>query len=70
MKKFTVKAARNTGEWLDEPSLIGEVDKSEWDKMTDTDDLHFDTFEKFDKDEQGNAPVTGETCAIEVHWVD
>lgn len=70
MQKYTVEAARTTGEWLDEPSLIGEVDKSEWDKMTDTDDLHFDTFEKFDKDEQGNEPVTGETCAIEVSWVD
>ena len=60
MKKFTVEAARTTGEWLSEPVMGGDVEKSAWDKMTDTDDAHFDTFEQ----------VTGETCAIEVTWVD
>lgn len=70
MKKFTVEAARTTGEWLFDPIMVGDVDKSAWDKMDDTDDVHFDTFEHCEKDEQGNEPVTGETCAIEVTWVD
>lgn len=70
MKKFTVEAARTTGEWIAEPKMVGEVEKAAWDKMTDTDDVHFDTFERYEKDEQGNEPVTGETCAIEVTWVD
>lgn len=34
MKKYTVEAARTTGEWLEDPILIGEVEKSEWDKMS------------------------------------
>ena len=38
--------------------------------MTDTDDVHYDTFERYEKDEQGNEPITGETCAIEITWVD
>jgi len=70
MKKFTVEAARTTGEWIGEPEFVGDVERTVWDKMVDTDDAHFDTFEKFDKDEQGNEPVTGETCAIEVSWVE
>ena len=68
MKKFTVEAARTTGEWTSDPVMAGDVEKSSWDKMADTDDMHFDTFERYEKDEQGN--VTGETCAIEVTWVD
>lgn len=71
IKKYTVDASRNTGEWLNDPEFSGEeVEKSEWDKMSDTEDKHFDTFEKFGKDEQNNKSVTGETCAIEVTWVD
>ena len=69
MKKFTVEAARTTGEWLSEPVMGGDVEKSAWDKMTDTDDAHYDTFEKI-VDFSTNSDEGTETCAIEVVWVD
>ena len=32
MKKFTVEAARTTGEWTSDPVMVGDVEKSSWDK--------------------------------------
>lgn len=68
MKKFTVEAARTTGEWLSKPVMAGEVDFEQWCKMTDTDDVHYDHFDNFDEDNHGSAD--GVICAIEVSWVD
>jgi len=68
MKKFTVLAARETGEWLNTPALDGDVNFDEWCKMTDTDDAHFDHFENFDESNHGSQD--GVTCAIAVTWVD
>ena len=59
MKQYTVKADRLSGAWLGTPQYESEVNKAEWDKMEDTTDSHFDTFERHD-----------ETCAIRVVWVD
>ena len=54
---YTVEADRDTGEWLGDPefSCIESVDG--WNKKTDTDAIHFDTYE-----------AEGETRAIEVTW--
>ena len=58
MKQYKVKADRETGEWLEEPQREGEVDMATWSKNQDTEDVHYDTFEKDD-----------ETCAICVIFV-
>jgi hypothetical protein len=54
---YEVKADRETGEWLTVPEYIGDVYRGGWDKMMDTDDTHYDTFESL-----------GETCAVRVEW--
>lgn len=56
---YTVKADKETGEWLGEPEFIDYVERSSWNAKTDTDDAHFDTYEHDDQ-----------TRAIEVNWVD
>lgn len=62
MKLYTVTADAETGIWLDDLELIGEVDRVEFANMSDTndDDYHYDTFEN----------ANGETCAVIVHWAD
>jgi hypothetical protein len=62
MKHYITYADRDTGEWLTQPELIGDVDGSEWRAERDTDFVHFDTFEIFSDDGQS------ETAAIAVYW--
>jgi hypothetical protein len=59
VQHYTVEADRETGEWITEPQHVGAVELIEWNERQDTDDVHFDTYEKDD-----------ETRAIEVRWVD
>jgi len=56
----TVTACANTGEWLDKPRFTGlHVAETDWNSKTDTDTMHFDTYENFE----------GKTRAIEVTWI-
>lgn len=59
VQQYTVKADRETGEWIEEATHVGTVDLSDWHAKQDTADAHFDTYE-----------VNDETRAIEVVWVD
>ncbi len=71
MNKYIVNAARSTGEWLDLPLYDGEVNIDEWCAMSDTDDVHYDTYDYFNADAISlEDSVNSETRAIEVHWVD
>jgi hypothetical protein len=59
MRLFTVQADPTTGEWIaDTLAEIGTIARAEHLSRTDTDEMHFDTFEHDD-----------ETCAVEVHWI-
>jgi len=59
IEKYTVNVDRATGEWRGEPIFVELVKKAEWDKMTDTPDVHYDTYEH-----------DGATRAIEIVFVD
>ena len=54
---FSVNADVDTGHWLDTPEPLGEVSLAEFDKLFDTSDATFTTFE-----------INGETAAIIVRW--
>jgi len=66
MKHFETIADRETGEWLSQPKLIGEVDASEWNAKVDTEYAHYDTYE-IASDE---GTIEPETAAITVRWAD
>lgn len=55
---YRVSADGETGEWLDDLELIGEINAGAHSDRQDTDEVHFDCFER-----------DGRTCAVEVHWV-
>ena len=59
IQQYTVKADRETGEWVEEAKHVGAVELSAWHAKQDTAAAHFDTYE-----------FEGETRAIEVVWVD
>jgi len=56
--QYTVEACASTGEWLGEPQYVGRTTLGEWAEMTDSDEVHYDTYER-----------DGETRAIEVVFV-
>lgn len=56
---YVVEADRETGLWVSEPVKTGITKTSEFLKEIDSNDIHYDTFEKDDV-----------TCAIEVRFVD
>ena len=62
--QYKVEADRATGQWHGPEQYEGEIDQAEWAKKVDTDNCHYDTYQKQDQD--GN----WQTCAIEVTWVD
>jgi hypothetical protein len=45
IEEYTVEADRTTGEWRGEPVFVELVKKTEWEKMTDTPGVHYDTYE-------------------------
>lgn len=57
--QYSIKADRDTGEWIGESKFVDYVLRSEWNAKTDTDNTHFDTYEKNDQ-----------TRAIEVNFID
>ncbi len=59
IQQYTVKADRETGEWVEEAKHVGVVELSAWHAKQDTAEAHFDTYEFED-----------ETRAIEVVWID
>lgn len=61
LPQYTVLADADTGEWLEEPTYVGEVDRAAWNAKPDTTERHFDTYEAGD-------PLQSETRAIEVVW--
>jgi len=63
LRLFTVQADRETGEWIGQAEQIGAVDRLEWLATKDTDEKHFDIFERFSE-----AHPDGETCAVLVTW--
>ena len=64
MKIYTVDADRETGEWLSDPIDMNEsTTAQEWATRQDTDDFHYDTFER------GDDPLTAETAAIVCRFV-
>ena len=69
--QYFVTADPDTGEWLTTPEYVQEVDKAQWDALTDTHATHYDTYEHHFVTA---ACVTGErmtayeTRAIEVRW--
>lgn len=60
---YTVRACPETGEYLDEPRLVGAVNFGDWCDKRDTDAVHYDHFERDIPDAE-----TTQTCAIEVHY--
>ena len=64
ISQYEVRADRETGAWLGSPELVGKVSVADWCKMHDTEDVHYDTFEKPTED-----AISGETCAIAVTFV-
>ena len=76
IKQYTVIADPETGEWLSEPRYIKDVDVAEWDKLTDTPQVHYDCFEQCWACERAvvnglrwhPCECTSETRAIEVRW--
>lgn len=45
LRQYEVNADADTGEWLGEPEYVCTVTRAEWDAMTDTDAVHYDTYE-------------------------
>ena len=76
IKQYTVIADPETGKWLSEPRYIKDVDVAEWDKLTDTPQVHYDCFEQCWACERAAVnglrwhacECTSETRAIEVRW--
>ena len=66
MKQFTVRADRNTGEWLTEPEYVTDVELNEWMKNRDTDAVHYDHYQADLSDEEGRSYT--EERAIAVVW--
>lgn len=58
VSQYIVYADRNTGEWINEPEYVRDVELNSWHKMVDTNKHHYDTNE-----------VGSETKAIMVVWV-
>ena len=69
ISQYTVDASASTGEWLGEPEYVGDVDPTAWSTLTDTSDIHYDTYEKTICDDLGFATLDSETRAIEIIWV-
>ena len=66
---WSVKADRDTGAWIGEPTDTGETAWfHEWCQQTDTDDVHFDTYEHFAPDGFGGLEIGSVTRAIRVEW--
>lgn len=55
---YFVNADSNTGEWLGQANRNGVVDDETWSRMTDSDCVNFDVFER-----------DGVTCAVTVNFV-
>ena len=64
ISQYSVTADPDTGEWLTTPEYVQEVDKAQWDALTDTHATHFDTYEVHLQPDD----VPSETRAIEVRW--
>ena len=62
---YEVVADRATGEWIGDPSLIGEIEDKVHLSKKDTEDIHYDTYEHFEK-----YSVDSETRAIIVHFIN
>jgi hypothetical protein len=58
LERYTVEADRATGAWKGNPVWIGYASQKKWDRMRDTDEIQFRTFES-----------DGRKCAIEVYLV-
>lgn len=57
LPQYTVSADRATGEWIDDAEWVGYVVRDDWNAKTDTNEVHFDTYESDDQ-----------TRAIEVNF--
>lgn len=61
LRHFTVDGDRDSSEWHGEPVPSGDwVNADEWAKRQDTDDEHYDTFER----------GGDETLAVTIYWKD
>ena len=58
LPQYDVDADAETGEWIGTPAHADHVLKSAWDAKTDTDSIHYDTYEH-----------DGETRAIKVNLI-
>lgn len=63
VEQYSVVADAATGEWIGEPEYVGQVELTDWGKRSDTDAVHFDTYEVPTDD-----GVSTITRAIEVVW--
>ena len=64
ISQYSVTADPDTGEWLTTPEYVQEVNKAQWDALTDTHATHYDTYEVHLQPDD----VPSETRAIEVRW--
>ena len=71
--QYYVEADPDTGEWLTTPEFVKEVDKAQWDALTDTHATHYDTYEvHLQRHTWLYRPLSddlpSQTRAIEVRW--
>ena len=49
LPQYSVSADRATGEWIGEAEFAGYVVRDDWNAKSDTDDVHYDTYESDDQ---------------------